>query len=196
MKGAPTGRLRVWTAVAVATALALSSLWVLEIMRKRTDEILPAAGRTEPDYYVDRFEFVQMGPEGAPRYTLSGKLLKHYPADDSAEVDQPIVNSLSADAPPMTVVANRARVEDDNSKVHLYGDVRLDRPATAQSAPLQMRTEYALVLPDRDIVRTDKPVTITLGESVLRGVGMIANNATREFELLSSVRGKYVAPPQ
>lgn len=195
MKGTPTGRLRVWTAVAIAAALALTSLWVVEVMRQQTDDILPAAVRTEPDYYVNRFEFVQMNPDGTPRFSLSGDKLEHYPADDSSEIDNPVVNTLSAGEPPMTVIAKRARIEDDNTKVHLHGNVLLDRPATPRSEPLKVMTEYALVLPDEDIIRSDKPVTIRTGQSVLRGTGMTVNNATRQFELASRVRGTYVAPP-
>ena len=35
---------------------------------------------------------------------------------------------------------------------------------------------------------------ITLGRSVLTGVGMLANNATREFRLMSKVHGTYQPP--
>jgi lipopolysaccharide export system protein LptC len=57
-----------------------------------------------------------------------------------------------------------------------------------------MRSDYLLVLTDEDIVRTDKPVEITLGKSVLRGTGMVANNATRQLQLGSAVHATF-APP-
>jgi lipopolysaccharide export system protein LptC len=196
MKGTPTGRLRVWATVAIVAAVALTSLWVAEVMRQRTDDVLPDAARTEPDYYVDRFEFVQMGAAGMPQYTLSGAKMRHYPADDSSVVDKPVIRSVAADEPPMTVVADSARVSEDNTKVHMYDNVLLNRPATATEEQLRVITDYALVLPDEDIVKTDKPVTIIRGKSVLRGNGMIANNATRQLELTGNVRGTYIAPAQ
>ena len=54
-----------------------------------------------------------------------------------------------------------------------------------------LKTEYLLLLPDEDIARTDKPVEITMGQSIMTGTGMIANNATQEFQLLHNVRGTY-----
>jgi lipopolysaccharide export system protein LptC len=49
------------------------------------------------------------------------------------------------------------------------------------------------VLPDDDVVQTDKPVEITMGQSKLNGTGMFANNATRELRLSSNVHGTYQA---
>jgi lipopolysaccharide export system protein LptC len=51
-----------------------------------------------------------------------------------------------------------------------------------------------LVLPEEDVVKTDKHVDITLGRSTLSGTGMYANNATSEFRLSSNVHGTYQAP--
>jgi lipopolysaccharide export system protein LptC len=51
-----------------------------------------------------------------------------------------------------------------------------------------------LVLPDDDVVQTNKPVEIALGTSVLTGTGMYVNNATREFKLMHKVRGVFYPP--
>ena len=56
---------------------------------------------------------------------------------------------------------------------------------------MRVQTEYLQVFPDRDLARTDKPVIITEGDSRLSGVGMEFNNKTRQFALLSQVRGTF-----
>jgi 4-hydroxybenzoate polyprenyltransferase len=66
--------------------------------------------------------------------------------------------------------------------------------ATATAAPLRADTDYAVVLPDRDIVRTDWPVTIVQGGSRLTGVGMEIDNRTRQLQVNSQVRA-VVLPP-
>jgi lipopolysaccharide export system protein LptC len=87
--------------------------------------------------------------------------LTHNPQDDSYDITQPIVRNLSNPESPVIMKAERARVSSDNSEVHLYDNVRLDRPGSATNQPMHMRSEYLLVLPDDDVMKTDKPVEIT-----------------------------------
>lgn len=196
MSGAPSGRLRIWTLAALAAALALISLWVAEVTRNRTDDTLPSTAKTTPDYYVDGFRVVQMAKNGQPSYTVSGKKITHFPADDSAVIDHPVLHSLGAEKPVMSIVADRARSVEANTKVHLYGNVRVERPATPKKERLLITSEYMMVLPNEEIVKTDKPVKIELGQSVVRGAGMVANNATRQVEVSGNVRSTYIAPPK
>ncbi|MGN6390357.1 MAG: LPS export ABC transporter periplasmic protein LptC [Burkholderiaceae bacterium] len=190
------GRWRLIAAVFFAALTALASFWGLEVMRQGSGTTQTRTPPTTPDYYVDEFNFVRMSPAGQPRYTITGDKLVHFPIDNSSEVVHPVVKNFESNLPPMTVIADRARIEDDNSKVHLNGNVNADRPAAPGLQHFHLESDYLQLLPDDDILRTDRPVTIHLGDSVLHGTGMVANNATREFRLAGNVRGRYVAPPQ
>lgn len=187
-------RFRLPLLVALAAGLALGSFWLLEVMRKGSNESAPASVRSAPDYYIEKFDYTRMSDNGQPRYKISGIKLTHYPLDDSSEIELPVINRLEKDKPPMMIRADRARIEDDNSKVHMHGNVNVDRPKTPMAEHFHLQSEYLLVLPDDDVVQTDRPVHIVQGESVLNGVGMYANNATREFRLFHKVQGTYRAP--
>jgi lipopolysaccharide export system protein LptC len=187
-------RFRLGMVVTLGAALALGSFWLLEVMRKQIEDGAPEQARQEPDYYVEKFNFVRMSIDGQAQYNISGKRLEHNPADDSHAIKLPIVNSLSVDRPPMTGHAERALVNSDNSKVHMYNNVHIERPATPNYEYFHLKSEYLLILPDDDIVKTDKPVQITLGASLLTGTGMVANNATRELHLSSNVHATYPPP--
>jgi lipopolysaccharide export system protein LptC len=163
-------------------------------MRRSSSDYVPNLARSEPDFYVEKFSYVKMSRTGAARYHISGERLTHNPLDDSYDIQQPVLNNQSdSNGPPMTVRADRGRVDSDNSKVHLYDNVQMDRAASPKSESLRVKSEYMLVLPDEDVVQTDKPVQITLGQSKLNGTGMFANNATRELRLSSNVHGTYQA---
>ena len=172
----------------LAVVLALGSFWLLEVMRKTGNDAVPTAKRIDPDYYVDNFNFVRLSANGEAQYNVSGKRMVHNPADDTHTVELPIINSLSKERPPMTARAERARIEPDGSKVHMYDKVRIDRPKTPTSNYFHMESDYLLVLPDEDIMRTDRPVRMTLGDSQLNGTGMVANNATGELQLANRVQ--------
>jgi lipopolysaccharide export system protein LptC len=189
--GQPQNRFRLAVVLALGAAITLGSFWVLEVMRRGIVDEMPATARSEPDFFVEKFNFVRISQSGEANYSISGKRLSHNPLDDSYEVELPIVNSLSSARPPMVTHAKRALIEHDYSKVHLYDDVQVDRPATPASQHFRLESEYLLILPDEDVMTSDKPVDMTLGTSKLTGIGMYANNATRELRLSSNVHATY-----
>lgn len=189
-------RIRLIVIVVVLSALALASFWVIQVMQRNIDDSLAARPRSKPDYYVEQFNYVKMSITGEPRYDITGTKMVHFPANDSFEVTLPVITSLTKEKAPMTLRSQRATIEDDNSKIHMFGDVKGDRSATAKSEDMHLRTEYLLLLPDDDIAKTDKPVELTMGTSIMTGTGMIANNAIQELQLLHNVRGTYQPRPR
>jgi lipopolysaccharide export system protein LptC len=175
------------------TFLALGSFWLVQVMQ-RPDEQGAAAKSSEPDYIVENFSFVRMGPTGQPRFVLSGTRLAHRPDTDVSDIDQPVMRSMTAERPPMTVTANTAHVLNQQNQVNLVGNVVAQRPASPKTQALHVRTEAMTVLPDEDILKTDQAVGIMLGTATLTGVGMEANNATQKLHVAS--RGQIVYPPR
>jgi lipopolysaccharide export system protein LptC len=194
MNAGPATRLRLTVLMVLGLALALGSFWYLENTRKELADMLPKVQRTEPDYFIDRFEYVRMSTTGQPRYKVSGVRMTHHPLDDSFQIRQPVVRSLGDERPPMTIVADRARLEDLNSRLHMLDHVRVDRPATPQSQPFRLDTEQLLILPDEDIMQSDQAVEMALGSARMSGVGMFANNATGELKLLNQTKVHYPPP--
>jgi lipopolysaccharide export system protein LptC len=194
IKGHPQNRFRLAVVLALGTAVTLGSFWVLEVMRRGIVDETSASARSEPDFYVEKFNFVRIAQSGDANYSISGKRLIHNPVDNSYEVELPIVNSLSPTRPPMITHAKRALIEHDYSKVHLYNNVQVDRPATPTTQNFRLESEYLLILPDDDVMTSDKPVDMTLGISNLRGTGMYVNNATRELRLSNNVHATYQPP--
>jgi len=187
-------RFRFVMTLAPLVVLALGSFWLYEVMRRATDDVIPNPERSQPDFYVEKFSYVKLSKTGAAQYHFAGERLTHNPQDDSYDIVRPVLNNISNTESPVTIRAERARVNSDNSQVHLYDNVRMDRQASPTTQPIHVRSEYMLVLPDDDVVKTHKAVEITAGQSKLTGIGMFANNATREFRLTSNVHGTYQAP--
>lgn len=188
-----SSRFRTPLLIAFAIALALGSFWLLETIRNNNRMQAQPAVRSAPDYYIDSFEFIRMTESGQPRYSLSGRKLTHFPLDDSSEIELPIMRRLETDKPPLMIRSDHARGEDRNSKIHMTGNVQIERPATPQAPYFHLDSTYLLALPDEDVVQTPKAVHIIQGTTTLNGVGMVANNATGAFSLASTVSGTYQA---
>lgn len=190
----PGHAIRVIVLLVITGALAFGSLWLVEVMQRKTEDSLPQPVRTDPDFYVERFNFVRMAKTGEARYNLTGSEMKHYPADDSYVVQNPVMHSYGKDRPPMVSTSRYATVQNNNSEIRMYDNVHIDRPASSSKPRFQLKTSYLLLLPDDDAMKTPKPVELQQGMSVLTGVGMYANNATGEFRLDGNVKGQYQAP--
>lgn len=191
---ASANRFRIGVVLAMAALLALGSFWLLDVLRRDMRQAAPASARTDPDYYVEQFNFVRVARTGQARYHISGARMAHSPQDDSYEITRPVVKSLSPTRPATTVVAERATGNADLSQVELFDNVKMDRPASATTRHLRMTSDHVLVLPNEDIMKTDRPVTLVSGTAVLKGTGMYANQATGEFRLSGDVRA--VFPPK
>ena len=180
--------------IVIGVFFAFGSFWLLQLMQATDIDAQLGGPPDEPDYIVENFSFVRMTPNGQPSYVVSGKRLAHIPLGDVSNVEQPLMRGVEPGRPPMTVVARNAQIHHEEHRVELMGDVDLQRPKTAQSEALRVRTQALTVLPDEEILKTDLPIDMQLGASTLVGTGMVANNATQQVHLSS--RGKIVYPPR
>jgi lipopolysaccharide export system protein LptC len=186
-------RWRLLTLMLTAVFCAFGSFWLVQVMQGEDNTPGGSAGN-EPDYIIDNFSWVRMSETGKPRYVISGERLTHRPADNTALVDKPVVQSITVEHPPMTMTSDHALVSQNQNQIDLTGNVDIQRPAGTKSEPLRIRTEALTVLPDEDIVKTDKAIEMQLGASSVAGVGMLANNATQQVHL--GGRGQIIYPPR
>jgi lipopolysaccharide export system protein LptC len=177
-----------------ATVFALGSFWLVQIMQGNEADMLAAARRNEPDYIIEKFSSVRMSEAGTPHYIFSGAKLTHRPVDDVSEVEQPQLNAINPGQPVMTISARHAHIEHAEKKVLMSGDVTLLRPQAPGVQYMKMSTQALTILPDEDRMETDLAVDLVLGSSTAHGVGMQANNATRQLHVERD--GQLVIPPK
>ncbi|HEX5344653.1 MAG TPA: LPS export ABC transporter periplasmic protein LptC [Duganella sp.] len=178
----------------VGVFVAVGSFWLVQVVNQAGQEAEADKFRDEPDYIIDRFSTVRMNKEGKPAYIISGDKLTHRPVDDSSVIDKPFVHGLATDQPPMTIHAQTAYVDQNNTRVKLSGNVDVVRPATKQAQELRLKTSTLTVYPDEERMETDAAVEIKAGSATGTGTGMKANNATRQIEL--GGRGTITMPPR
>jgi lipopolysaccharide export system protein LptC len=114
--------------------------------------------------------------------------------DDISFVDKPVVQGITVDHPRMTMHAERARILHEQGQIELIDNVDIERPGTATSKPLSIKTQELTVLPDEELMKTDLPIEMKLGSATVRGTGMVANNATQQVHL--ATRSQLVFPPR
>ncbi len=172
---------------------ALGSFWLLQVMNGNGLNFQAGKPSNEPDYVVTNFSLVRMTPAGRPSYIVSGTKLTHYPLDDASEIDKPFVRKLSDGQPPLDTHAERARVDQGNSRVQLFDNVLINRNTSPTAKNMTLKTQQLTVFPDTNKMETDLPVDMVLGTSHLTGVGMRADNAASKVEILHQLKIDYPA---
>lgn len=187
-------RWKLLTIMMIAAFCAFGSFWLVQVMENQDADGRLGGPQDEPDYIVENFSFVRMTEQGKPSYVVSGKRLAHTPLGDVSQVEAPVMQGIAPGRPRMTIVANRAQIYHGEHRVELLGNVDIQRPATPTSEALRVQTQALTVLPDEEILKTDRPIQMQLGAATVTGTGMVANNATQKLHLAS--RGQIVYPPR
>jgi lipopolysaccharide export system protein LptC len=146
--------------------------------------------RHDPDYIVDNFTIKRLDAQGKLYQTLQAKQMRHYPDDDSTEADAP--HMIYHQERKTVLSADKAWISTGGTTVQLEQNVHVTHEN--DNAPdTELRTSTLTVLPDEEIARTQAPVTITQGQTVIHGKGMESNNKTRTSVLGGRVQGT-IAP--
>ncbi len=172
--------------------LAMLTLWLRQAAENASEDDA-RAGKNEPDAVVDNLTITRLGETGSAQYAMSAKRMLHFPADDSTVLETPRFEKRSPDGVTLTVTANRGTVVDKTQEAFFNGDVLLSRSVPDGKPDLQARTEFLHVMASKDLVRTNRHVTITQGTTTLSGVGMELNKLTQQISLQSQVKGHYDA---
>lgn len=170
--------------------LAGLSFWLERAVQEEEGEVREE--QNDPDFIVENFTARNMDKNGKPASTLTAKRMKHYPDTEQSELEKPFLVQLNDNGPPVHISADRGLIAGTGDEVRLYGNVVVERQATAERPELRLETKYLQVFPEKDLARTTEYVVITQGRSRLTGVGMEVNSKTEEFVLKSKVSGVYV----
>ena len=182
--------------VALLAGLAGFSYYLAELSDRVERPAADPRVAHEPDYFVEGFAVTRMNASGEPVFRLSAERLVHFPDDDSSEMVQPRLASLDPTKPLVTLSAERGRADSGAEATHLYDAVRLVRAGGGDDPPLQVESDYVLILYRENIARSDREVRISQGGSSLTGVGMEFDNAARVLTVRSRVRGVWTRPQQ
>jgi lipopolysaccharide export system protein LptC len=175
----------------LVAVLAALTFWLERLVQAPAP---PRDGSTrhDPDYMVENFVAVRMGPDGLRLHQLEANRMLHYPDDDSTHLEAPRLLKFENEKLALSITSKRAHVSREGETVDFYDDVRAVRSATPEQSEMVLTTDHLHVVPDDDYARTDSPVTLVDANTKVTAVGLELNNEAKVVKLLSNVRGSYV----
>ena len=180
--------------LALLSLLALLTLWI--------DRSVQAPGhkadsnsRHDPDYMLNNFVTTSTDINGDLHYILAATEMRHYPDDDSTELERPRFTQFAVAKPYTQIEGQRGLVSSNGENVQFMDNVKVVRQAFKDRGEMTLLTEYLNVTPKQDLATTDRPVVITEApKTVIHGTGMIFDKKQQTLQLLKQVRAHYVSP--
>ena len=180
--------------IALLSIFAIMTAWINHVVQP-TKPKLDGSSRHDPDYIMSNFVTTQTDINGDLRYKLASVEMKHFPDDDTTNLQQPRYTQFSANKPYTQVEALRGHVSSNGDQVQLIDNVKITRQAFAEKGEMTIETNYLNVLPNEDLARTDSPVIIRQApKTIIYATGMTYEKKNHTVTLLNKVRAHYERP--
>lgn len=171
----------------ILTLLAGVSVWLDRVTQQET-VVKTDKTRHEPDFTADKLTVRRFDINGKTQYILVADRMVHYGDDESTELIRPRLDYLNRPE-PVRMESEFATVSKDGETVVMTDKVFLRRAATAGKPESTLRTQRMTVWPDDERMRTEAPVTLTQGTTVIDAERMESDNLVGEVRLQGKVRG-------
>jgi lipopolysaccharide export system protein LptC len=179
--------------LSIMLVLVALSAW-LRYATELPDATRDGRNRHDPDAIVNDVRGHKLDAAGVLLYRIEAAEVRHFPDDETSELQQPRLAYVSPAKPTVTIRADAALATARAEKVELSGQVEIRRAAAGRQAALLAEMPELTVLPEEKRAFTSSKVLITQGLSRLQGVGMKVDHALQTYVLESDVRGEIESP--
>lgn len=185
-------RLSIYLPVMLMGLMALGTYW---LARNTPDFSAPGIQRPpthDPDYFMRRFSVKSFDATGRLKSEVHGAEARHFPDNDTMEVDEPRVRAFNQEGVLTVATAKRALSNGDGSEVQLIGDAVVTRGGQGSTAEpkLEIRGEFLHFFVQAEKVRSHKPVVLRRGNDEFTADHLDYDNLDRVLELRGRVRGQ------
>ncbi len=182
-----------WIPIALLVLLTILTWWLdTKVQSKEYNNI--SATNINPDFYIEKYQATRMNQQGDRLYLLKGQKLDHFTKKKNTKLESPYLVYYDNATGPVSFQANQAKIEDNGENVYFIDNVEINRPGNSFLKPLHITTSHLHILPDEEVARTDKRVSLVWGNSKLSSIGLEFNNKTRMIYLLSNAKAYYENP--
>jgi len=180
--------------LALLMLLALLTFWINRSVQPPAPK-LDGSSRHDPDYIMSNFVTTQTDINGDLRYKLAAVEMRHFPDNDTTELQRPRYTQFAIGKPYTEVQGLRGFVSTDGEEVKLLDNVKVTRQAYAGKGEMTVETDYLNIRPNDELVTTDRPVVIRQApKTVIYATGMIYEKKQHTVTLLHKVRAHYEKP--
>lgn len=173
--------------------LALATWWLVKNTPRPDEPQGAVIPRHVPDYAMQHFAVQRFAPDGRQRVRIEGEQMRHYPDTDTIEIDTVRIRAIGDDGRVTLATARQARANGDASEVQLLGGAHVISRA-GDEPPIEFEGEYLDAFLDTERLRSDRPVTVRQGGSVVHAQGFDYDNLSRSVRFQGRVSASFQPP--
>ncbi|PKO25756.1 MAG: LPS export ABC transporter periplasmic protein LptC [Betaproteobacteria bacterium HGW-Betaproteobacteria-8] len=174
--------------------LAMLTFWI-DYSVQAPEPKVDGSSRHDPDYILNNFITTRTDEKGDLRYRLTAAEMRHYPDNDTTELEQPHFTRFEIGKPFTLIEGQKGFVSSNGEKIEFHDDVKVVRQAYNGKGEMVVLTDRLDVLPDEEKASTDRPVVITQEpKTVIHATGMIYDKKNQTVQLLNRVKAHYEKP--
>jgi lipopolysaccharide export system protein LptC len=177
--------------------LTLVTFWLVKKNTPAEKSAIERVRLHEPDYIISNGALSALNESGDTKYRVLGKKVIHYDDDASIDIETPRMRLFPPEKSPVTVKADKGHLNGDLTILDLMDNAEIFRPQQAATASepakprMLARSSYFKVLINDDIIKTNKPITLEQGVSVMHSTdGGVFNNIEQSMVLSGQVKGR------
>jgi lipopolysaccharide export system protein LptC len=185
-------RLIAWSPVLLLGGVTALTYWLNAQVQPGAAKF-DGSGRHDTDLYIENFRAISLDPEGRVRQSITARIARHFPDDDTTEFESPLITFTDPGKPPVSITSDRGMITGDQKNAYFTGNVKGVRAAAegeSEKGPVVVTSEYLHVLPKEDKIETDKAVTISDPRGIINATGMEFDNKAKTFKFKSHVSGQ------
>jgi lipopolysaccharide export system protein LptC len=180
--------------LALLAVLAILTFWIDYSVQAPAPR-LDGSNRHDPDFILNNFITTRTDENGDLRYRLTAQEMRHYPDDDTTELELPHFTRFEIDKPYTQIEGRKGFVSSDAEKIEFVEDVKVVRQAYNGKGEMVVLTDHLDVFPNEERAVTDRPVVITQEpKTVIHATGMIYDKKKETVELKQRVKAHYERP--
>ncbi|GJL74075.1 MAG TPA: LPS export ABC transporter periplasmic protein LptC [Nitrosomonas sp.] len=141
-----------------------------------------------PDYIIEDLSGLRIDHNNTVHRVFHAKKMFHYLSQDLTQLEQVYFINTKPEKPPFRVYADHAEIHGNGEDIFLNGNVTVMRGDDDNKGKITMKTDTLHLIPDEDMAKTDKNVTISRMNTTIHATGLQLDNQTGMIELLSRVR--------
>jgi lipopolysaccharide export system protein LptC len=174
-------------AMSVAVAVLAMVVWD---MRGERDQQAEKSARS--DYRLQDFSMQAFNEDGKTAFSLKSPLLERDPDGKSLTIQQPVFVFPGEETDQhWAAAADSAWVSDRAREIRLQQNVLISGPVSPKGLKTEFSAAELSIFPKENRLHSSGRVTVTHGQSILRGVGLEADMKQRRVQLLSKVTARY-----
>ena len=144
-----------------------------------------------PDHRFTSLEIEQFDAEGNRLHALQTPYAHHIPGEKNLWLKTPRIWVTEADQPTWTIQSQEAVISDDGQDVVFKHQVEVEHSAFKNTPAGILKSEQLSYCPKTQLASTPLKITWEQEDNTLEAIGMKANLAEHQIDLLHNARATY-----